>query len=228
MVHNDVVCSKKSNCVDTGTKILTVSSRPAKRKTDEDEDLPVDGDEDDDLLNPMFLEDSQYVDDIYEHSIACMASVIEKRIISAKRGHKIVKCDQCVMAFIENQLIDDSFIRFKSRDSNVLQPCKSTFDICKFVDSNMKTFEGKSIPYETVALKILRRIKFDNLFAGTNFENHPKSPGKLTGHRYDLVKKIIDLYMHMKSVENAKRFTLKIHEKRMRHTYKKLVQQKGE
>lgn len=31
LIHNDVVCSKKSNCIDMGTKILTTSShRPAK------------------------------------------------------------------------------------------------------------------------------------------------------------------------------------------------------
>lgn len=227
MIHNDVVCSGKSNCIDAGTKILTASSnRPATSKQNvcERGELL----EDEDLLGQDFLIDCEYVDNVHDHSIAYLASVLEARIISANRCNKIVKCEQCIPAFIENELIEDSFIRFKSRNSNVLQPCKSTFEICKFVDSYLKAYEGKTIPYETVALQILRKISFDSLFVGSNFENHQGNSDKLTGHLYDFVKKIVNFYMRMKSVDVAKRLTLNIHDNPMRHTYKKLIQERGE
>lgn len=168
MIHNDVVYSKNSNCIDFGTKILTVSSnRPAafNKNIRECGELP----EDEDLRSQDFIGCSQYVDDIQDHSIAYMASVLEARIIGANRYNEIVKCEKCTFAFIENELIEDSFIRLKSRNSNILQPCKSTFEICKFVDSHLKTYEGKTIPYDTVALQILRNVSFDSLFVGSKF-----------------------------------------------------------
>lgn len=232
IVHNDVICSKKANCIDMGTKILSVSSnRSAQSKKNDfvnneflDDHLP----EDEDLLYQDFFDNCQYIDNVYDHSIAYMASVLEARIIGAKRGKKIVKCEQCVSAFIENELIDDSFIRFKSKDSNVLQPCKSTFEICKFVDSYMKSYTGNTIPYDTITLQILRKISFDSLFVGSDFENHAGDSGRISGHRYDFVKEIIGFYMRMMSVQNAKRLTLKTHDNPMRHTFKKLIQERGE
>lgn len=236
MIHNDVVCSGKSNCIDPGTKILTVSSaQPSTSSKNVDQTIELTGDDllEDDLavnensLNEYFLDELQYVDDIHAHSIAYMASVLEARIIGANRFKKIVKCQECVSAFIENELLDDDFIRFKSRDSSLLQPCKSTFEICKFVDAYLKTFEGKTIPYETVALQILRRIPFGNLFVKSDFANH-SSDSEGLGHRYGFVKKIVDFYMRMKSIDMAKKLTLKIHDDRLRYKYKKVIQERGE
>lgn len=188
------------------------------------------GDEDLDM-NEDFFDYYQYSDDIQDHAIAYMASVLEARIMNANRYNKIVKCEECISSFIENELIEDSFIRFKSRNGNVLQPCKSTFEICKFVNSYLKTYEGKTIPYETVALQILRKISFDSLFTGSDFENHSKNSAtshKLTSHRYEFVKKIVDLYMRMKSIGIAKKLTLETHDNPKRHVYKKLIQERGQ
>lgn len=228
LVHNDVLCSEKSNCLDSGTKILSVSSNRRKKvkasnQKDTSELTKVQAGNDDYWLNQNLL----YVADVHNHSIACMASVLESRIIRA-RQNKIIKCGQCISAFIENEIIDDSFIRFKSKNSEMLQPCKSTFEICKFVDTYLKTYDGANIPYATVLLEILRKISFANLFVRTNFENHGSSSGQLAGHRYDFVKKIVEFYMRMKSVETAKKLTLDAHDNSMRHTYKKLIQQLGE
>lgn len=199
MVHNDVVCSKKSNCIDSGTKILTVSSnRSASKKNlvkvvgeeEEEESIllvnEVNIDEmllDEDYINSF--EVAQYVDDAQDHSLAYMASVLEAKIMQANRYRKIIKCEQCIAAFIENELIEDSFIRFKSRSINILQPCKSTFEICKFVDVYLKTCEGKMVSYESIALQILRRISFETLFVSTDFESH--SDGSV-GHRYSFIR----------------------------------------
>lgn len=117
MVHNDVVCSPNSNCpIGSRTEILNVSSnRPStKENVCGPSEMP-----EDDWLDLEFFEISQYTDNVADHSIAYMASVIEARIMAGNRYNNIVKCTQCVTAFIQNTLIEDEFIRFKSRSSNV-------------------------------------------------------------------------------------------------------------
>lgn len=166
---------------------------------------------------------AQYIDDAQSHSLAYMASVLERKIIAAKPTKNIIKCDQCVAAFIENELIDDSFIRFKARKTNIMQPCRSTFEICKFVDTFLKACEG-SASYHSLTMQILRKIPFEALFTSSNFDSHQGD----NGHKYNFVKKIIEMYMNMKSVHIAKCLTLKSHDDPIRHQYKKLIQQKGQ
>lgn len=164
---------------------------------------------------------SPYIDDTHSHSVAYMASILEAKIIGGKR--RIIKCEDCVGVFIENELLEDSFIRFKARKSNVMQPCRSTFDICKFADSYVKCCEKRSASYQAVVIQILRKMSFETLYTSSDFEKHP---GK--GHKYDFVKQIIELYLHMKSVHIAKSFTLKTHDNPIRHTLRKLVHVKGQ
>lgn len=219
LIHNDVVCSGKSNVIEPGTKILQVTSnRPSSKLpthfNDEEFDESVFGQ---DFEDSFFV--SQYVDDAHSHSLAYMASVLEAKIIGSKR--RIIKCDDCVSAFIENELIEDSFIRFKARKSNAMQPCRSTFEICKYVDNYVKCCEPSS--YQSVVILILRNISFSSLFTSTNFDKHSSK-----GHKYEFVKKIIEIYMHMKSVHIAKCFSLSLHDTPIRHDYRKTVHRKGQ
>ena len=92
MVHNDVVCSPNSNCpIGSRTKILNVSSnRPStKENVCGPSEMP-----EDDWLDLDFFEISQYTDNVADHSIAYMASVIEARIMAGNRYNKIVKPSQ--------------------------------------------------------------------------------------------------------------------------------------
>lgn len=216
------MCSKKANVIDPGTKILTVSSKRPTAKTSYPEPEDVDQ-----IFFGEDFEDSfsaaQYIDDAHSHSIAYMASVLEAKIIGGKR--RLIKCEDCVGTFIENELLEDSFIRFKARRSNIMQPCKSTFEICKFVDKFIKSCEEWSSTYQAVAVRILREVQFDTLYSSSNFENHTPSD---YNHKYDFVKKIIELYMNMKSVHIAKCFTLKTRDNPIRHIYRKLVHEYGQ
>lgn len=169
---------------------------------------------------------SQYIDDAQSHSLAYMASTLENKIINAKAPRLIVKCAKCVSAFIENELIEDTFIRFKAKTTHITQPCKSTFEICKFVDTFLKSCDERPGSYHSILLEILRKIPFLSLFASSNFGNH--SDSKDTSHKYEFIKKIIELYMNMKSVHVAKCFTLKSHDEPIRHQLKKLIQGKGQ
>lgn len=75
------------------------------------------------------------------------------------------------------------------------------------VSSNVFEPEEKSVSYQITVNQILRRVSFDKLFTLTNFEHHDGEKG----HKYELVKKIVELYMNMKSVYAAKCFTLNVH-----------------
>lgn len=222
LIHNDVVCSKKANVIEPGTKILTVSSnRPAAKQQ------PPEAVEFEDSLFGEEFEDSflaaPYIDDAHSHSLAYMASVLEAKIIGGKR--RLIKCEECIASFIQNELIEDSFIRFKARRSNIMQPCRSTFEICKIVDQHVKSCEKISLSYQAVLIQILRKIQFDTLYPSSNFANHVSDD---INHKYEFVKKIIELYMGMKSVHIAKCFTLKTHDNPMRHTFRKLIHEFGQ
>lgn len=227
LIHNNVVCSKKSNCIDIGTKILSISShRTAKPHNDS---AVSESDVDDFIFDGDFESTfhDQLVDGQQNHAIAYRASILEDKIIKAKKPRLIVKCEQCVDAFIENKLMEDRFIRFKSKDSDISQPCKSTFEICKFVDSFLSFFEGKSITFDAALLQILRKIKFESLFTSSDFDTHAEN-GQKYGHKYDFVKKIVQTYMNMKSVHSAKAITLSKHDEPIRHKFKKIIHELGQ
>lgn len=224
LVHNDVVCSEKSNCIDQGTKILYVSARKKgkaeKSTVSRDELAEITFDE---IFDNNFNA-NQYVDDAHDHCLAFMASSLELKITTARRPRLIIKCQQCIDAFIENELMEDSFIRFKARRINITQPCKSTYDICKFVDAVLKQCEGRAISFEAVKMQVLQNIPFETLYTSTKFEAHSDR-----GHKYIFVKQIIEMYMKMKSAHLAKCMTSKSHvEAPIRHTYKKLIHEYGQ
>lgn len=137
----------------------------------------------------------------------------------------IVKCENCINSFIENELMQDSFIRFKARRTNMMQPCKSTYEICKFIDGFLKFYEDKTITFRGATVKILGALNFESLYPHSSFLNHSE-PGF---HKYDFVKKIVELYIKLKSVHIAKCITTKSHDEvSIRHFYKKLVHEAGQ
>lgn len=198
------------------------SNRPGKKS-------PVEIDEgfDEFLLGEDFQSTfhvSQYIDDAHSHSLAYIASMIESKIIWSKPPRMLIKCEECTAVFVENELIEDSFIRFKARCSNITQPCRSTFEICKFVDTFLKSCEQQTASYQSIVLHILRNIPYYNLYISSDFSNHSGDKG----HKYEFVKKIVEIYMRMKSTYIAKSFTLNTHENPIRHSFRKLIQQQGQ
>lgn len=119
LIHNEVVCSKKSNTIEIGTRILTVSShRPAQEREVtllSREDMAKLEDLGDDFR--LSYDASTYTDGITNHSLAFMASVVEKKKFHAKSPRTPI---------------------------NMAQPCKSTFEICRYIDSFLKVSEGSS------------------------------------------------------------------------------------
>lgn len=236
LIHNEVVCSKNANVIDSGTKILSVSSnRPSEKQKNLSE--PTDAGDLAENVSDEFFFDENYeqiismsnydLDGAHNHSLAYMSSMIENKIINSKRTKRIIKCDECLSAFIENELTRDMFISFKTNKTGATQPCKSTFEICKFVDVLLKANEMKAINYRSVLFEILRKIPFDKLYTSTSFETHLGD--KSQNHKYNFVKTIVQLYMDMKSVYLARCYTLKTHDEPIvRQNFRKIIHRKGQ
>lgn len=222
LVHNDIVSPKSANCIEFGTKILTVSSQRPAKQTQNPTSLEQAVTDDDQINELEFDFINQYTDDAHSHSLAFRASILESKIIKGKKSNQLFKCDKCIDAFIENELLEDSFIRFKSKTSSFTQPCKSTFEICKFVDTFLKFSEGKSISFNAAIMYILRNIPYEALYSSSDFDSHER------GHKYEFVKGIVTIYMGMKSIQTARAITLKTKENYIRHQYTKMIQRAGQ
>lgn len=226
LVHNDVLSSKKSNCIETGTKILTVSShRPANNREASSSSFITGYEREiDEFIFEVDVEQLISAEQIpADHALAYKSSLLEEKIIRSQKPKLIVKCQECIEAFIQNELLQDNFIRFKARNSNVSQPCRSTFEICKFVDVFLKFFEDKTISFNAVLMQILRKIDFSSLYPLTDFDSHAE-----IGHKYEFVKTIVKLYLNMKSVHTARCFTLKVQKEPIRHEYLKEIHRAGQ
>lgn len=118
--------------------------------------------------------------------------------------------------------MNDDFIRFKSKNSVIAQPCKSTFEICKFADTFLKFFDEKTISFEMTVLQILRKLHFENFYTSSDFKHNGEE------HKYEFIKKIIRIYMNIKSVHCAKVTTLEVHDVPIRHDLKKMIHNAGQ
>lgn len=234
-VHNDVVCSKKANCIDKGTKMLTVSSaRKTKFKTNSAviaTDPELDHFEEDFANQILFGDSCQSVSDdlltnnLQTHILAHSASLVEKKIIMAKGSRKLVKCNSCISAFVENEVAQNRFIEFKSRKENMLSPCKSTIQICKFADSYLNVVTNAQAKYEQILLRIMRNLSLDGLYPLTNFddENHDGN-----NHKFNFVKNIVGVYLDLKSIQNCKSITLDSHYELVRSDLIKKIHRLGQ
>lgn len=238
-VHNEVVCSQRANCIDKGTKILTVSSHrlPKYKKTTlptVESDFEFDQLEDQfefDQLEDQFesysslhsILDDGSIDNLQEHISAYMASLVEEKIVTAKGSRVIVKCQECTRAFVENEVIDNRFIEFKFRQENILKPCISTVNICKMADSFIIQASGVQAKYGQVLLRIMRNLPFHSLYPSTNFHYHDE-----TNHKYNFIKSVVETYLNLKSIHLGKTITLDAHVELIRSDLTKQIHRSGQ
>lgn len=228
LIHNDVVCSKYANSIDSGTKILTVSS--AKRKVQSsnigsayvpDEDLNFLQD----FEQPVIFENT--TDKLKYHSLVLVASNIEQTIIKAKAPRILIKCDQCLDVFIENEIMDDDFVRAMGKGYGQLQPCKSTFHICKFVDKFVEHCANENVSYHATVNWILQNLDFDSVYPNSSFHRHQEK-SRTKNHKYDLVKCVVETYLDVKSRNSAKTITLQSHDEFIRSDYTQKIHLAGQ
>lgn len=231
MIHNEITCARGANCLNDVTKVLEVSSRKKSTNTETTANLtelqmlgdfdieygldyePSDKDE---TVKPINV-----IESLQEISLAYMAGIVEAKVIHtiAQRGK--MACKQCMDVFTENDLADDNFIDFKSKTSDILQPCKSTLKIMQYAESALKKYSTLNASFQSVLKHIVDNMDVSNLYGLSVFdETHD--------HRSELTHQIIMTYLDLRSKNGCKIITRLSQGKRIRHEKNKSVHRAGQ
>lgn len=222
LFQNEVAIGHFSNCQIDSTSILTVSSRskvtPAPVNQielevllDYDFEHPID---DDAITN----NDNNNIEN---NTRAYLGGIIEKSVIHkmVQKGRKM--CRQCINVFTDNEITDDQFIAFKSKNSNIFPPCKSTLSIINAVEYFLERYDSLQVSFNTMVNHIVKNIDMSQLYMSSEFgENHD--------HKSDLVECIVKAYLDRKSTDVGKVVTRLEQQKLIRHDNLKAVHNQGQ
>lgn len=145
-------------------------------------------------------------ENIYNHSKAYLASIVEKEVIKSIQRQGRQKCQKCIEIFVENELVSDQLIHRKNQSKDIILPCESTVNILKTVDRVLKSLRRETMGFSRTLQTILTAIDFDSLYQSSIFEEEHHS----VIHKHDIVKEIVSTYLKNKSVEESMRITAKI------------------
>lgn len=224
LLHNEVVSGKGANCLNDVTQVLYVSSKQKSVSK------PINQSEVEMLANFDFEnnidhENSQLTTDegsIFEqHSMAYLASIVEQKVLKKlnKKGSKT--CSSCLQIFVENEITDNTFIQYKSENSNILPPCKSTIELFQSVENLLKIYATQNVSFAAMLLHIMQNINIDQFYKESPFgEDH--------NHKREFIELTIKSYMDVKSTQMCKVITILSQEKRKRHKNLKEVHRLGQ
>lgn len=217
---HQIRASKNANCEESGVPILTISSRN-KKNNDRNEpnvDFSFDCNTN---INESSTSDAPNSHSIHDYVVAREASEIEQQIITAKCESPIL-CDECLEAFSENTLLDNSYLDSLAAKKFFLVPCISTTEICQSCMRAMEKFDNSANNYPKIFETALKTLDMDNLYPSTDFSKHSNQ------HKLELVTKIIKLFLRRKfeSIHHTK--NQDIHKKFIRTKLTKLITFVGE
>lgn len=173
------------------------------------------------------LFDGNSTQKLKSYALALVASKVEKKIVHANSRRTPIKCLQCLDIFIQNELIEDDFVRAMAKNFENLQPCKSTFHICKFIDKFMDYYGNATMSYQRSVNGILQSLDFDLLYPYSDFNLHSEK-SRTDNHKYDVVKCVVETYLDMKSRNTAKTITLQNHTEFIRSDYTQKIHLAGQ
>lgn len=146
-------------------------------------------------------------------TIAHVAFQIEARLLKPKG------CASCKAIFRGN---NDRIQQQYCIGNNV--PCRDTFQICTATDRAieilMKTHQEHFI--DKIIHLVLHAIDFNDIFVNFFDDDHD------IDHKHYLVRFIINEYVHIKCTFIAKKKNIAMHQKYVRHKYKKITQRAGQ
>lgn len=216
LLGNDLVwTSKKGNCEnDLGSNpfidILYVSSR---------RDVYSHQQENDDIV-PEEMEQFYYklndinraiqnnlTDDLQPYMIGHVANLIERKILSTDN------CEHCVKVLNTCPKLEKTFVSSKFTQ----KPCVSTYKICVEADRFLKLQLLKgNINFNIIYYSIINNIDIEQMFIEADFTLHQ-------GHKFHLIRTIIDGYIQLKGIFMARTATEDLHTQLFRYKFRKLV-----
>lgn len=225
--QHQITASEEANCAENDFTFLSVLNASSRKQNCSNTHIEVNENNNivfaDEIPDSEFLYPDDTVATSLENNIACyLASLVEKSIIEG-RWYSPVKCQQCLDVFSEDESIDNEFVALKMRSSKLRAPAKTTVQICKVTEKSLQKFNFESGKYSQILSDIFANLKLDELFCLSDFENHGKD-----GHKIDLVKLIIDMYIKKKQNYITKCNTLAVHDVFLRSKLKKLIHFKGQ
>lgn len=161
-------------------------------------------------------------DSLERHMIAYTASVLQNDIIQGK-WYWHMKCQECMRAFSENELVDDDLIILKMKSSKLRPVARSTLEICVATEKLMEKFEYEPKNYEKIPIEVLRIINFDGLFCDTDFDAHSGMD-----HKKIVVNLIIKMYIKKRQLFISRCNTLALHKVLVRKQLNKIVHFQGQ
>lgn len=127
--------------------------------------------------------------------IACIAGEIDQRI----ERKFVIKCDLCCKVPAENESL--TLDGFPTSKYNRL-PCKSTYEICRIVNSIFEPHMLKiKFNYNEILCSSLNEIDQNYCFQNSSFSLH-------SGHKIQLIQSIVETYISIKSAYIARKVTL--------------------
>lgn len=225
LAQRTVLNSKFANCESSDnisfsnpySNILTITSRRKPVEKVSIEDYEGISEEQIELLYSKMseieaMESNRETDELSDHAIAQAAQLIESKISRTKH----YTCELCAKIFIENTRKTDNLL-VKPQ----LEPCHSTFLICKHADKFLKMMllDG-SMKFEVIYHEILRTLDFDELYFESDFETHLE-------HKVFLIRYVIDEYIKIKGRHIAKTLNVKEHGNSLRVKLNKLMHYLG-
>lgn len=226
-MHNEVKNGTDANCINEITKILEVSSR--KKKVTDINPISMDlqrlanYDFEHDIQNEFkeYAEPTNANERMKTHSNSCLAAAVERKVVQyiVQSGKKA--CSKCINVFIENELLENDFLDFQSKASKMLIPCKSTLNIIQYVDGVLEKYESVDTSFDSIVMHMLRSLDMSRFYEASSFdEDHD--------HKYDLIKRIVTVYLNTKSQNMSKFITRMSQEKLSRQVSLKTVHRSGQ
>lgn len=230
--QHQITASDHANCENNDTQYLTVLNTSSRKKSPKSNVL-LSEEENDNAINnvniqdeledlDLILSDTVPVGDIEYHAIAFLASVLQQNIVEG-RWYSPLKCDKCLLAFQEDELIDDPFVNLKTRTKKLNAPAKSTMEICMLTRTLMEKHEIKPGSFNIVLSEALQVLECKNIFSNSDFDNHSE-----TGHKRALITMIIRMYFKKKQDYISKFKTQAAHHTYVRSYLRKYTHREGQ
>lgn len=220
LFRNEVTSSDAANCRNDVTKVLEFSSGTKK--------LPLSANEAELRMlaatdNDICVVPEPENDELTRHSRAYLASELEKKVNRKIKLRGKNACAQCMNIFNENEKINDKFIYFLSQKRKVAQPCKSSMDIIRILESTLEKHDGEDVSYHSLVAHILNQTTNMpvQLYESTQFENEHD-------HQLDFIKLIMETYLDVRCTHVSKLVTRLSQKKLLRHHHLKEIHRQGQ
>lgn len=166
--------------------------------------------------------DAHDSDNFQDHMIAYTTSILQDDIIKGK-WYSRLKCDQCFLAFSEDEILENDLMSLKMKSKNLRPVSKSAFDLCKTTEKLMERYNYDHKYYKNLSSEVLKVLHLHEIFSYSDFDMHAEDD-----HKKLLIELIIKMYVNKRQLYISKCNTLAAHDVFLRNQLKKVVHFKGQ